>query len=307
MLKKVLVIIVITIITAGTIILPRARAADNIIGLAISPLLKEVSLNPGESASGVVKVTNSTNQNLNVAVTVKDFRALGEEGSQSFIDPEENTSGYSMAKWINIEKSFSLMPSETKEISYTVDVPINAEPGGHYGVIFFTPSLASSSTVVSGSGALVIPQMGSLLLVTVPGEITYGGNIAEFNTDKKIYFDTTNNVDLFTRFQNLSTVHVKPTGNITIKNIFGNTVGVLTVNAQEGNVLPDSIRKFVSEWTKKYGFGPYKATVNLTFGAGESATGNVSFWIIPWKITAVGLVLLIVIIWLISRLQWKKK
>jgi hypothetical protein len=307
MFKKILVTTIAVIIIAGATILPKAHADDNIIGLAISPLLKEISLNPGESASGVVKVTNSTKVNLNIAVTVKDFRALGEEGSQAFIDPEENTSGYSMAKWVTLEKSFSLMPSETKEISYKVDVPNNAEPGGHYGVIFFTPSLVDSSSTVSGSGAVVVPQMGSLLLVTVPGEITYGGKIAEFSTNKKIYFDTNNNIDLFTRFQNLSTVHIKPTGTITIKNIFGNTVGVLTVNAQEGNVLPDSIRKFTSEWTKKYGFGPYNATVNMTFGSGESATGNLSFWIIPWKITTAGLILLIIVIWLISRLQWKKK
>lgn len=307
MFKKVVIISVTVILSLGICLGTKIYAASNTAnGLSISPLLKDISAKPGESTAGIIKVANTAKSNLNVEVTVKDFRALGEEGAQTFVDPDENTSGYSMAKWVEIIKSFSLGPNEIKEISYRVDVLSNAEPGGHYGVVFFTPSL-EESTAITGSGALVVPQIGSLLLVTVPGEIKYNAKLAEFKTEKNLYFDTNNQVNIITRFQNLSTVHVKPTGTIMVKNIFGNTVGVLTVNASEGNVLPDSIRKFTNEWTKKYGFGPYRASVNLTYGPGNAVSGDLSFWIIPWKITTAALVLLIIIIWLISRLQWKKK
>jgi len=304
MLKKVIISIVFGLFLCSFLGFSGAHAADP-VGLAISPPLVEKNVKPGETYSGVIKVTNVTKQTLSVAVSKKYFTASGEGGEPSVQDVD-NTA-FSLNKWIDLADEFKLNADETKSLSYTINVPKNAEAGGHYSVVLFTPSVTGASSSTNGSAVSAVSQIGCLFLVSVSGEINYGANLLEFAPDKKLYVNTTNLIDIATRFQNLSTVHVKPQGNITVKNIFGQTVATLPVNEKLGNVLPDSVRKFENEWQKKYGFGPYRASVNLTYGEGKTLTGALSFWIIPWKETTGAIVLLALMVWLLSKLQWKKK
>lgn len=283
-----------------------AKAADttsSVAGLIVSPPLIEKEVTVGNSYDGKIKITNpNSSTDLNVEISVDDFKANGEEGEQTFVDPAENST-YSLGAWVKIDKSFTLAANETKEIPYSVNIPTNAEPGGHYGVIFFIPSVQKSGSL-SGNGVMAIPKIGSLLLFKVPGDIKYDGNIQEFKINKKLFGDSKSVVDFVTRFQNLSSTHVKPQGNIVIKNTFGKEVANLVVNEKMGNVLPDSIRKFDNSWEKKYGFGYYKATITLAYGDSGVATSEVSFWIIPWKETAGAIVIIIILIWIISHLKW---
>lgn len=304
--KKISIISLAVLFSVGLFFSSPVQAVDNSTGLVVSPPLKEKTMGPGESLSDTIKITNPTTMTLDITVTVEDFRAQGEEGAQSFVEPEENTEGFSLAKWIEVEKNFSLKPGESKEVKYAIKSPAAAEPGGHYGVVFFTPT-PESSTVLDGSGALIVPKVGSLLLVTVSGDVSYNAKIEEFSAGKNIYTASKNTVDLITRFQNLSSVHVKPQGTIVVKNLLGSTLATLTVNEKAGNTLPDSIRKFTNSWEKKYGFGWYKADLSLTYGNGKTLTDTLTFWIIPWKETAGGLVILILIIWIAKHVSWKKK
>lgn len=313
MFKKFICLMIAAMMITGFFAMPVGAKADDTTnsltvtstatGLAVTPPLKEVSINAGQSFSDVIKVSNPTNSTLNVAVSYQDFSSQSEDGTPTFSDLN---SSYSLAKWITSDKTFTLNSGETKDFSYTISVPANAEPGGHYGVVFFTPSLASGSATTT-SGVTTIAKIGSLLMVTVPGTIVYEGEISSFSTNKNLYTDSKNIIDFTTRFANLGTNHVKPTGTITIKNLFGAQVANLIVNENQGNVLPQSIRKFTNEWSKNYGFGWYKAQVNLTYANNQTLVSDVSFWIIPWKETVGGILVLILIIWLFSNLTWKKK
>jgi hypothetical protein len=282
-----------------------AQAADS-TGLVVSPPLKELETSLGGSFTDNIKITNPTENVLKISVSIQDFAAQGEEGGQTFLDPATDSQTFSLAQWVTVDSNnFSLNAGETKEIKYTVKVPDNAEPGGHYGVIFFTPR-PSSQSVISGSGAVVVPKIGTLLLVSVPGAMKYDGKIASFSTDKKLYLDSKNIVDLISRFENLSSVHVKPQGTISIKNAVGKKVADIVVNEKNGNVLPDSIRKFSNSWEKKYGFGWYKADLKLVYGNAQTVTASLMFWIIPWKETAGAIVILLVLIWIATHIRWKK-
>lgn len=303
--KKISIISLALLFIVGLIFSTQVKAVDDSTGLIISPPLKENSANPGDSLSDVIKITNPTDSTLEVAITVQDFKAQGEEGAQIFIDPGENITGFSMASWIEVEKNFTLKSQETKEIEYSVKVPDNAEAGGHYGVIFFTPS-KTSSDVLEGSGAVVVPKVGSLILVNVSGNVVYSAEIEEFSTAKSIYLNNKNIIDFISRVQNTGTSHIKPQGNIVVKNSLGNTVTTLAVNEKSGNILPDSIRKFENEWDKKYGFGYYKAELALTYGEGKTITDSLSFWVFPWMETVGGIIVLIFLIWLARHISWKK-
>ena len=143
-----------------------------------------------------------------------------------------------------------------------------------------------------------------MILLTVPGDIQYGGNVVEFKTDKTFYFNNENIVKFLTRFQNSSSIHVKVKGDIVVKNIFGKEVTKITVNDTKRNTLPESISKFENEWKKKFGFLRYTAVLNLSYGDSQATSANLAFWIIPWQIILAVLIALIVIIWIIRHLRW---
>lgn len=307
MTKKIFFISLIAGLVTSFLVFSQVSAEDSGAGLIVSPPLKEKTVLAGESVSDVIKITNPTKGELKIDVMVQDFSARGEEGAQTFIKADENNTGYSLAKWISVENSFNLKAGESKNINYEITAPIGAEPGGHYGVIFFTPTVLNPASLTSSSGVTAIPQIGSLILVTVPGEISYNGEIAEFTSGKKLYINSTNVIDLITRFQNLGNTHVKPAGDISIKNAFGKEIANLAVNEKAGNVLPNSIRKFTNDWTKKYGFGWYRADIKLISGNGLSYSQELLFWIIPWKETAGTIIIIMVLIWIAKHIEWKKK
>lgn len=304
MLKRFLIVLAVLVLGFCSPGLMTVKAEDSSIGLVISPPIKEQSVKPGASFSDVIKVTNqNATSTMQVDVSVKDFVAKGEDGGQNFVDPLTTDTGYSLGKWVTIETSFTLNPNETKDVQYTVNVPVGAEAGGHYGTIFFTPKVTST---LSTSGVITVPQIGSLLLLTVPGQINYSGNIKEFLVSKNLYLDSKNTVNFLTRFENLSNVHVKPMGDIAIANTLGKNVANLKFNEGLGNVLPNSIRKFDNTWQNKYGFGRYKADLDLTFADNKTAVATIVFWIIPWKETAGVIILIILLVWAGLHLSWRR-
>jgi hypothetical protein len=101
------------------------------------------------------------------------------------------------------------------------------------------------------------------------------------------------------RLKNDGNIFEKPVGQVTITDMFNKKVAVLSVNPQPNNVLPQSIRRFEQQLDssvigKKMMFGYYKATLNVTYGANKkSITSSTSFWVIPYRLIAVAILVLI--------------
>ncbi|MDI6602777.1 MAG: hypothetical protein QME57_01480 [Patescibacteria group bacterium] len=309
--KKTISAFIISLITI-LIFVNSARA------LTISPPLMEIDVNPGDTVKKTIKIYNETEEENTYYSSVANFTARGEEGEPGFLESEE-TRGYSLASWIEIDKSpFRLAKNERKEIPFIIRVPKNAEPGGHYGVIFFStqpPVLEKEQTAIG-----VLGKIGSLVLVRVAGEIREEGRLIEFDTaDKKTFYNRLP-VDFAFRFENTGNVHLKPRGEIQIVNLFGKQTAKIPVNLVGGNVLPESIRRFQSSWEKKNGslakgtgffaelkneknnfaLGRYKAELILVGFEG----GVKSLWIFPWRFLLVSLIVLIVaillLVWLLK-------
>ncbi|OQA02598.1 MAG: hypothetical protein BWY68_00951 [bacterium ADurb.Bin400] len=144
-------------------------------------------------------------------------------------------------------------------------------------------------------------------MLTVNGDIVNDGKIVEFRPLRKIDLSGNNKAGFIIRFQNNGNVHLKPTGEIFINNIFGRKVATLRVNEDAGNVLPNSIRKFQIDWDKYNRFGRYTAQAGLIYGDGKSATGKTVFWVIPLKETLITIAVLLIIFRAIRRNTKKRK
>jgi hypothetical protein len=305
--KKFLALLMVFLIGLVFASFPSVRAAlSGDEGLTLSPPIKELTLSPGETSTQTLKLTNPTAKLVELYPKVMNFNAKGDSGEPGFTEANVENTKFSLASWITLTQSkVALTPEQVVEYQYTINVPQNAEPGGHYGVVFFAtepPTLEKDVSKVALSS-----MVGGLVLVRVPGDIKEEGQIESFDSDKLVYLF--NNVKYTTRIRNLGNVHFKPLGTIKIKDLFGRTVDVLDFNANGGNILPESTRKWENGWkSSKILIGPVKATLNITYGStSKPITESIWLWMIPWWLLVIIAVLVVALIAFLVYRKLKKK
>jgi len=273
------------------------QPVSQVNAITLSPLTFELIANPGDTITNVIRVTNSDGFQVGIFIDIDDFVPAGEEGRVALEDPSENLA-YSLARWITVSpETFVLASGESKEVQFTINVPLNAEPGGHYSSLLAT----ISANAVDTGGVSIAQKVGSLLLLSVAGDVEEKVHIAEFSAPN---FSEYGPVTLLTRFENTGTVHVKPRGFILIKNIFGKEVD--KINLPQKNVLPNSIRRTEIPWGERYMFGKYEATLTAIYGStNEPISAVMTFWVIPWKIA--GAILLGALIILAFLIKGRKR
>ena len=262
--------------------LVRAQIAPS---LAVSPHTFDLAVFPGESLTQKIKLANKSGVALPVVTKTTDFTASDEEGGIAFDELSQDIS-FAARKWIKIENpDFILEPGETEIVNFKIEIPENAEPGGHYATILFEPQLPSFYFEEETPSAIpfprpleleeipvkpqVIPVMGVLFLIsvrtlTLEPEVGQKLTVAEFSIPKEERLVSLENVfskllgnvaqaaainitekspsKFILRIKNNDVYHVKPSGKISIYNIFGKKVGEAEVS--QLTILPGKIRAF---------------------------------------------------------------
>ena len=295
-----LVLISSIFLTLGLVLSPlAASAADDKVGLAVSPPTFDLAANPGDTLKNSIRVDNLTDQVLEVTVDKQNFVASGEDGQA---DLTEDTTPYSLATWIRpAVTQLSIPAKSSRTVAFTVAVPNNAEPGGHFGSLIFR---SQSRPLAGTTGVSVSQQIGALLFLRVAGNLKDQASVVSFNSDKSFYEYPP--IDFLARIKNEGNVHFKPEATITVTNMFGQKVATLPVDGR--TVLPGSIRKMTlaSPWKPKFLFGNYRSTLSVVYGDKKQIlTATTSFWVIPYKL--VGIILLVLLVVLIFIIRRRKR
>jgi len=257
--------------------------------LEIAPPIVNLTVNPGQTVQTSIYLRDIAKTNLIVTGQANDFVASGEDGTPKLLLDGDNSSPYSMKNWVTALPSLNLIPQEIKAMTITLQVPKDASPGGHYGVIRFT----ATPPDLQGTGVSLSASLGALMLVTVTGKIHEAVSIAEFSANQNehtSWFFETPPINLVERLKNDGNIHEEPTGQIIIKDMLGRTFTGINVNSPPHNILPASIRKFEETldqhaYGKAMMFGRYTADLKLTYGASKTVlTDQISFWVIPYKL-----------------------
>lgn len=277
---------------------PKPSAATNPGGgMEIAPVIIEVDAKPGQSVSTSVRIRNVTTTPFVVSPHMDDFLAKGENGEPRILPAGSNSGVTSMSGWIASPGDTLLEPNVYTTIPFTINVPKNATPGGHYGVIRFG---ADQSKGTGKTGVAISASVGSLILVTVAGKLNSSMQYLQFKAgdgNRGTKFFEKGNITFTQRIKNDGNVHEKPTGQVIILTSSGRKVAGLPINEKGGNVLPDSSRAFSEKWETKALFGHYTATAHLSYANGKTLESPiVSFWIIPFKLIGIVLLVLFVLI-----------
>lgn len=251
--------------------------------LTAAPTVIDLSANPGEKIERTVRLKNETEAAETLQPTTQNFVADPLGGGKPMYIGNKNAN--SLANWIVVSSTkVKLAAGESKDVKFTINVPANAEPGGHYAAIMWGEAAAgqAAGSNLAISGELAAP----MILLNVRGAVNESEQLLSFATKTgAVKFDQLP-ISFVTKIANNGNVHFQPQGTITITNIFGATVATIPFNnvADGGNVLPQSVREFESTWMQDQAmhFGIYTAKLNFAYGKTEKTeSSEITFKIMP--------------------------
>lgn len=303
---------------------PPAQAAEG-TNLEISPLPIELSVDPGGSVTTDLRVQNR--QSHDVQLKVRLLRV--KEDDNGNVKLENATPQDSYYNWVTFSQTNFNAPSNVwQTIKMTVSPPKTAAFGYYYAVEYYP----ANPTEAQGGQAAANGAVATFILLTVnaPGA-NRSAQIVSFYTDHRAFEFLP--VTFHTKIRATGNLHVAPVGNIFISGPGENgQTAQMIVNQTQGNVLPQSSRIFDASWTdgfphyetlvqngqpvekngkvvrrlvwnwgqlSKLRVGRYTAKLIMAYNDGQRdvpLTASVSFWVFPWRLALVALVLLLIII-----------
>ena len=296
---------------AGLLVLcaPLHRAA----AMSITPPVFEFVMNPGETLTESVRVTNDGADPLRIEAELANFtNKSGDEssGAPELYPADETRDAHGLAPWMKIISSPAAIASgEQANLIFEVRVPEHGDAGSKFGAIVLH---AKGKTETSGVG--VIGNVAALVIVRVNGDVVEEMSVTSFEPDHASYSRLP--AHFSARVENTGSVHLRPHGTVTITDLFGRVAAVLPVNIESRGVLPASARRFEMAWTKSteetgnelrrqwdnFAIGRYTAALELRYGeSGKRAAATLSFWVFPWLVilTAAAVITILLLLFLL--------
>jgi hypothetical protein len=268
--------------------------------ITIVPPSVDSKSDPGDKKEGTLKVVNSSDQPLTFKVQVKDFVVDNTIGTPHILPDNTLSKKYSASNWIAVvPETFTIQPGKTQQLSYYLQVPSDARPGGHYAAIVYEPQELIG---VQGTGTGVETHVGTLFYVRVNGNIVENATVKKFAAEP--YLAEYGPATIKTQIINYSDSHIRPIGTISVKNLLGQVV--YSEKLEEHNIFPEATRDFTTTIGKKLMFGPYTAELKANYGTANNLTlfATTAFFIFPWKIVVVALLALVALV--LFFIFWRK-
>jgi hypothetical protein len=257
--------------------------------LIISPPRIDLTGKPGDTLQQTIKVTNSGDTPITLSATISDFIVSDNAGTPIRITTQAS-GRYLASPWFLLDRSeFTLASHQTENIVAIIEIPKGALPGGHYAGVYFAPTEKGK---LDTTGALVIPQIGSLFGITVAGDIKYDALIKDFSVKTNI--SEFGPINFTAVIENQSDTHIRPKSNIVVHDMLGRKMVDLPLD--EINIFPFTSRTLLGTWETVWGLGRYTATLSASYGPGLVATRTLYFWIMPYRLIAAILVVLLVLL-----------
>lgn len=223
----------------------------------------------GEAVSGKVRLSNPGASLLRLRLYVSDwhFDPVGQ-----FDFENVGTLPRSASTWVDLPlTTLELAPREAREITYTLNVPADAESGTHWTVIF---AESEPSAPEPGQPAATISvRVGHIIYVNLP-ELRSDGTVLGLFGEPPA--EPGRPYTIIAQYANIGNAAQSVAGNFTLRNGRGEVV--IDVPIERSVVLPASDRAFVINVHGPLDAGNYTALVVLNFGDEErDVAGSLDF------------------------------
>jgi hypothetical protein len=283
-------------------------SAQEVVGVKIQPTLIEEKIEPGVVKSYTLRVENVSKTPLALFTVAHDIIGVGPDGRPIYAEASEEDT-YRVSSWVTFaQKHVDLGPGESKNVPFTVTVPKDVSPGGHFGSIALSEQAPSDLPIGTSVGF----EVGLILSLQVAGDVVESTQFRSFFSEKTIY--GTPDVAFTVRLENLGNVVSRPVGLIDITNMWGRKVTSVPVNDTAAGIFPKSTRQFSAKWKPDtVEFGRYTATAAVSVSGQkgkQTITSVTTFWILPTNIlypVGGGLLAFVFIVYLFLRLYVRRQ
>lgn len=276
--------LLLTVAASGLFLSIVSTASAQQVGVSISPATIDETLDPGVTRTFTVKIENLDEEEQTFYLFTRNIKGVHEGGVPIFADSNLEKTGLELADWIILSQEQIVVPGgEAISYEFTLVVPDNASPGGHFGGIF----VSADPPEIEKSGAAIGYQVANIMNIRVSGEAVEQASIRQFSTEK--FFHGSQNVEFSVRIENSGNVLVRPVGPLEIYNMLGKKVGDMVFNDSQAGVFPGSTETFDDiVWVgDSVGFGRYEAILSPVYGdygAKKTMSSTVTFWVLPMNV-----------------------
>ena len=235
----------------------------------VLPMSQRFALTPGGSVKGKITIVNpaDASADFHYQVSVTPYGVTDEDYTA---DLTTDTNRTQIAKWIKIDEPTGVIkPNESKELTFVINVPIDAPGGGQYATIAISSDEQSSKD--SGVAVHNVFEMASVVYGSVTGEITQGGEVLENNVPG---FVVNNPVTLSALIRNDGNTHADATFVITVSNFFTGQV-ILPTEEDKGEyselIMPETTKHIERELSGMPALGVMKISQTIYY-QGEVST-----------------------------------
>jgi hypothetical protein len=305
---------------AGMVALGQPAHAETTgeFSLQVSPSPFVSTLKPGERTTLELKIRNTGIKTENLRIAPRTF-TFDDKTQQLQID---DTKRPEVADWVTFSApTFTIRTGETFTQRITIAPPKDAGFSYSFALVISRTATQeqSSGTTLKGSVAVF-----SLFNVDRPGAKRQL-EIANFSTKQPVYEYLPARLDVSLR--NTGNTIVQPAGNVFIQRGSDDKtpLDTLPVNKNSGYILPGSTRTLEVQWENGFQvektvtnvdgstkneltwnwsnlsnlrFGKYTAKLVAIYNDGQRdipIMGEVSFWVIPWKMLLIVLVVILLL------------
>jgi len=258
--------------------------------ITMSPTSKHYDLKAGDVKHDELTIVNDGETDYAFRVYGAPYSVRNEGYEPDFSTMRQNTD---IESWVDFEKhSYFVKAGETVTVKYTMSVPANATPGGHYGVLFAETQPTGVPTATSVERK---KRVGAIVYTTVDGEYQVGGKMVQFDLPGLQFVAPLK-----------ATMLVANTGNsdfavnthMTITDLFGNKKYEVAKTYQ---VLPASERKITVDWPQSPSFGLFKVTVSAEFLGQDNVKDTYVLMAPVWMYLAAVIGILVLIIYYVQK------
>ncbi|MDP2638313.1 MAG: hypothetical protein Q8P26_04605 [Candidatus Levybacteria bacterium] len=310
-----------SLVSCCLLLVTASPAAAAPISLSIDPAITTINaISPSKTTSSLT-IKNNSDKQVAAQITIKPFKAFLENGELEYLDAQDSFLSSNVRildNGIPVE-TLTLAPDQSKNLTLSVNVPRDTKIRDYYFSILFI-----SQNPLIPTSTMSLNQLGvasNVLLSIGPKQIP-DASLEEFSSD---FFFKNGPIPFTIRIKNKGKHFMKPKGEITIRNMFGQTIGRLDLTSV--NILSNSIRaipnnSYVEElksedflksksalehkspkalWEEKFLLGFYTATLNIMMSdEGPLFTKSINFFALPIQ-GIVGIIILITVVIVIKN------
>jgi hypothetical protein len=225
--------------------------------ITLSPVKERFSVDAGGVKTGEITIVNDGETAYDFIMYSRPYSIGAQDetyANPNFTTQTPTTDAY---QWVQFDKArYHIEAGKTLKINYTIRVPQDAAPGGHYGVIF---AETQPEQTTAGNSVVRKKRVGMIIYATVNGQYQMGAQHLGTNIP---FMQFRNPLTASTRIQNTGNSDFFVSTVYRVTDVFGNQKFRAD---QDFAVLPKTTRQITFNWDNAPWFGLFKAEVKASF------------------------------------------